>query len=99
PFLISNAVSAQAVQDIVLALVAFAFFSCGLAIQAAAARVIYSYSRDRALPASGTLSSVSPRFRTPVNALLVASVIPALFAVLARFTPSSNITIAFITIP
>ena len=42
---------------------------------------------------------MSPRFRTPVNALIVASVIPALFAVLARFTPSSNITIAFITIP
>ncbi|HWF58369.1 MAG TPA: hypothetical protein VG520_08455 [Candidatus Dormibacteraeota bacterium] len=42
PFLISNAVSAQAIQDLVLALVAFAFFSCGLAIQAAAARLIFS---------------------------------------------------------
>ena len=99
PFLISSNVSSQAIQDIALFVVCFAFFSCGLAIQAAAARLIYSYSRDRALPASGTLSTVSPRFRTPVNALLVASVIPALFAVLARFTPSSNITIAFITIP
>src|SRR4029077_3214000 len=99
PFLISSNVSSQAIQDIALFVVCFAFFSCGLAIQAAAARLIYSYSRDRALPASGTLSTVSPRFRTPVNALLVASVIPALFAVLARFTPSSNIAIAFITIP
>lgn len=99
PFLISSNVSSQVIQDIALFVVCFAFFSCGLAIQAAAARVIYSYSRDRALPASGALSSVSPRFRTPVNALLVASVIPALFAVLARVTPSSNIAIAFITIP
>jgi amino acid transporter len=99
PFLISSNVSSQIIQDLALFVVCFAFFSCGLAIQAAAARLIYSYSRDRALPASGTLSRVSPRFRTPVNALIVAAVIPSLFAVLARFTPSSNITIAFITIP
>jgi amino acid transporter len=99
PFLISNAVSAQAVQDIVLALVAFAFFSCGLAIQAAAARLIFSYARDRALPASRALARVSARFRTPVRALLVAAVLPALFAVLAHFTPSSNVAIGFVTIP
>jgi amino acid transporter len=99
PFLISSNVSSQVIQDIALFVVCFAFFSCGLAIQAAAARLIYSYGRDRALPASGSLSRVSPRFRTPVNALLVASVIPALFALLARVTPSSNISILFITIP
>jgi amino acid transporter len=99
PFLISNAVSAQAIQDLVLALVSFAFFSCGLAIQAAAARLIYSYARDRALPGSAELARVSPRFRTPVGALVVAAVLPALFAALARFTPSSNITFGFITIP
>jgi amino acid transporter len=99
PFLISSNVSSQVIQDIALFVVCFAFFSCGLAIQAAAARLMYSYARDRALPASGSLSRVSPRFRTPVNALLVASVIPALFALLARVTPSSNITIAFITLP
>jgi amino acid transporter len=80
-------------------LVAFAFFSCGLAIQAAAARLIYSYARDRALPGSTALAGVSRRFRTPVSALVVAAVLPALFAVLARFSPSSNISIGFITIP
>jgi amino acid transporter len=99
PFLISNAVSAQAIQDLVLGLVAFAFFSCGLAIQAAAARLIFSYARDHALPASAVLARVSPRFRTPVAALVVAAVLPTLFAVLARFSPSKNISIAFITIP
>jgi amino acid transporter len=99
PFLISSSVSSQVIQDLVLFVICFAFFSCGLAIQAAAARVIYSYSRDHALPASATLSRVSPRFRTPVNALIVAAIIPALFAALARFTPSHNITIGFITIP
>ncbi len=92
PFLIGSNVSSQVIQNVALFVVCFAFFSCGLAIQAAAARLIYSYGRDRALPASATLSNVSPRFRTPVNALIVASVIPALFAVLARVTPSSNIS-------
>ena len=99
PFLISSNVSSTVIQDIALFVVCFAFFSCGLAIMAAAARLIYSYSRDRALPASHTLSRVSPRFRTPVNALLVAAIIPALFAALARFTPSTPIVIGFITIP
>ncbi len=99
PFIITSNVSSQIVQDVALAVVAFAFFSCGLAIQAAAARLIFSYSRDHALPASRALSRVSPRFRTPVNAILVAAVIPALFALLARATPTSNIQIAFITIP
>ncbi|HUZ71250.1 MAG TPA: amino acid permease [Candidatus Saccharimonadales bacterium] len=99
PFLIGSNVSGAFIQDLALFVVCFAFFSCGLAIQAAAARVIYSYSRDRALPASTTLARVSPRFRTPANALIVAAIVPALFAVLARFTPSSNISILFITIP
>ena len=99
PGIIAGNVSNQIIQDVALAIVAFAFFSCGLAIQAAAARLIFSYSRDRALPASGVLSRVSPRFRTPVNALLLAAVVPALFAVLARFSPTQNIVIGFITIP
>ncbi len=99
PFIISANVSSQVIQDLALFVVCFAFFSCGLAIQAAAARLIFSYGRDHALPASRSLARVSTRFRTPVNALVVASIIPALFAVLARVTPASNITLGFITIP
>jgi len=99
PFLIANNVSFVAIQNLVLGIVVFAFFSCGLSIQAAAARLIYSYARDRGLPASRALARVSPRFRTPVNALIVASIIPALFALLARATPSTAINFGFISIP
>src|SRR5205807_9467544 len=74
-------------------------FSCGTAIQAAAARLIYSYSRDRQLPASRALSRVSPTFKTPVNALLVATVVPALFSFLVHYTPSKPIHFLFITYP
>jgi amino acid transporter len=99
PFILDSNIHSALIQDTILAFVVFAFFSCGTAIQAAAARLIYSYSRDRALPGSSTLRRVSPRFKTPVAALLVAAVIPALFSLLVHFTPSEPLNIGFITYP
>jgi amino acid transporter len=99
PFILTANVNVGWIQDIILAFVIFAFFSCGTAIQAAAARLIYSYSRDGALPGSRTLRRVSPRFRTPVAALLVAAVIPALFSLLVHFTPTHPLHIGFVTYP
>jgi amino acid transporter len=99
PFILSANVNVGWIQDIILAFVVFAFFSCGTAIQAAAARLIYSYSRDGALPGSRTLRKVSANFRTPIAALLVAAVIPALFSLLVHFTPTHPIHIGFITYP
>jgi amino acid transporter len=98
-FIIVSNITSSGLQDFILLLIVFAFFSCGVAIQAAAARLIYSYSRDRQLPASGALSRVSPRFKTPVNALLVATVVPALFSLLVHYTPSKSIHFLFITYP
>ncbi|MGH7904286.1 MAG: APC family permease [Candidatus Dormibacteraceae bacterium] len=99
PYIIGANISSQAIQTIILLLVCFAFFSCGTAVQAAAARVAFSYSRDAALPGSAALRKVSGRFKTPVNALLLAAVIPALFALLAHYTPTKPIQIAFVTYP
>ncbi|MDP9224093.1 MAG: amino acid permease [Actinomycetota bacterium] len=99
PFILDANVHVGWIQDIILAFVVFAFFSCGTAIQAAAARLIYSYSRDGALPGSRILRKVSVQFKTPVAALLVAAVIPALFSLLVHFTPTHPIHIGFITYP
>jgi amino acid transporter len=99
PFIINSNIHSVAIQDIILALVVFAFFSCGTAIQAAAARLVFSYSRDRALPASRALCSVSRKFQTPVTAVLLAAAIPALFSLLVHFTPSRPVQFAFITYP
>jgi len=99
PFIIGSNVTSSAIQDVILLLVVFAFFSCGTAIQAAAARLIYSYSRDRQLPGSAALSRVSPTFKTPVNALVVAAVIPALFALLVHYNPAKPVHFLFITYP
>lgn len=54
---------------IILALVVFAYFSCAAAVQAAAARLIFSYARDGALPGSAKLRAVSSH-GVPGNAIL-----------------------------
>jgi amino acid transporter len=46
-----------------------------LAAQVAIARILYSVSRDDMLPASGFLSRIHPRYRTPFNATLFVGVV------------------------
>ena len=86
-------------QDFLLLVIIFAFFSCGTSIQGAGSRLAFSFSRDGALPASGWISKVHPRFKTPINALLIGAVISALFALLVYYSPSKNVDIGFITYP
>src|SRR6476660_10480423 len=86
-------------QDFLLLVIIFAFFSCGSSIQGAGSRLAFSYARDGALPGSGWISKVHERFRTPVNALLMGAVITVLFALLVFPSPTKNIDIWFITYP
>jgi urea carboxylase system permease len=51
---------------IMLAVVSISIFSAALAIQASAARVMFSMARDGRLPFSKALSKVSPRSGTPL---------------------------------
>jgi amino acid transporter len=87
------------VQDFLLLLIIFAFFSCGTSVQGAGSRLAFSYARDGALPGSRWMRSVHPRFRTPVNALLAGAFVTALFALLVFASPSKDIHIWFITYP
>ena len=86
-------------QDVLLLLIIFAFFSCGSSIQGAGSRLAFSYARDGALPGSGWISRVNQRFKTPVNALLMGAVITLLFALLVYVNPGSNYHIWFVTYP
>jgi amino acid transporter len=88
-----------ALQDFLLLLIIYAFFSCGTSIQGAGARLAFGYARDGALPASGWLSRVHSRFKTPVNALLAGVVITILFCLLVFISPKHNVHIWFITYP
>ena len=86
-------------QDVFLLLVCIAFFSCGTAVQGAGSRLLFSYARDRQLPASGWIRRVSPRFSTPVNALLIAGIVPVLFTLLVNVNPAKNVHILWFVYP
>lgn len=86
-------------QDFFLAMVVIAFFSCGTAVQGAGARVAFALARDGALPLSGKLKKLSSRHHTPVNAILVGTIVPFLFLLLVLINPSKNIHILWFDYP
>ena len=86
-------------QDVLLVLIIFAFFSCGSAVQGAGSRLAFSYARDGALPGSKWISEVSPRFKTPANALFGGALVTVVFIGLAFAAPTHDVKIWFITYP
>jgi amino acid transporter len=87
------------VQDVLLVLIIYAFFSCGTSIQGAGSRLAFSFARDGALPASGWASQVHRRFKTPVNALIAGAAITLLFVLLEFLSPSHNLHILWFIYP
>ena len=86
-------------QDLLLVVIIFAFFSCGTSIQGAGSRLAFSYARDGALPRSAWVSKVSSRFGTPINALVAGAVVSVLFVLLVFASPDHDVKIGFITYP
>ena len=97
PFILGELPSG--VQDFLLLMIIFAFFSCGTSIQGAGSRLAFSYARDEGLPASSWVSRVNPRFGTPVNALIGGAVITVLFVLLVFASPAEDKHFLFITYP
>jgi amino acid transporter len=89
----------HAMQDVLLALIILAFFSCGSAVQGAGSRLAFSYARDGALPASKWISAVSQRFKTPANALFGGALVTVVFIGLEFASPAHDVKIWFITYP
>ncbi|MGC9222014.1 MAG: APC family permease [Solirubrobacteraceae bacterium] len=89
----------QWLQDVLLLLIIYAFFSCGTSVQGAGSRLAFSYARDGALPASGWVSKVSDRHRIPVNALLAGAGVTVLFVLLVFVSPKHNVSILWFTYP
>jgi amino acid transporter len=67
------------VKEIVYIVVFVAQLLCGLATVTSASRMIFAFSRDGGLPASGALSKVSPKYRTPVAAIWTGATLAVLF--------------------
>lgn len=63
--------------------IAVSQYLCGLATVTSASRMIFAFARDGGLPASGSLRSISPRFRTPVVAIWMVSILSIAFTVYA----------------
>ncbi len=97
PFILGELPSG--LQDFLLLIVIFAFFSCGTSVQGAGSRLAFSFARDGALPASRWLAAVNPRFKTPTNALLGGAVVTVLFMLLVFYSPSKDVHLGFITYP
>jgi amino acid transporter len=89
----------KGLEDVVLLLIIFAFFSCGTSVQGAGSRLAFSYARDGALPASKWISAVSERFKTPANVLFGGALITVVFIGLEFISPTHDVKILFITFP
>jgi amino acid transporter len=89
----------QWLQDFFLLMVILAFFSCGTAVQGAGARLAYSYARDGAVPGSAWVRRISPRFRTPSNALIIGAVVPLLFTLMVNINPAKDVHLLWFTFP
>ncbi len=66
---------------------AIGFLASFLALQTSASRIIWSYARDRALPASRLLSTLTRSERQPVFALVVATTIGSAIILFSRLAP------------
>jgi amino acid transporter len=99
PYILESNISASWLTDVLLLLVIFAFFSCGSSVQGAGARLAFSFARNGAVPGSKFVSKVSPRFHTPVNALLIGALVPVAFTLMVNLTPDKDVNIGFITYP
>ncbi|MES2667344.1 MAG: amino acid permease [Pseudomonadota bacterium] len=73
---------------------------CGLATVTSASRMLFAFSRDGGIPgASRALATVSPSYRTPVNAIWAASILSVLFvwltsAITIAGTPAYSIVVS-----
>jgi amino acid transporter len=69
----------------VIAVVMVSFLSCLISLEAATSRLLFSYGRDHMIFGSTYLSALSPRTRVPVNALLLAGIVPTCVAIAGLF--------------
>ncbi len=73
------------------------FLASFLALQTSASRVIWSYSRDRALPASTLLSRLSAQQKQPVVAILVTALVGVTLFLLSLFATDIYTIMVFFT--
>ena len=72
---------------------------CGLATVTSASRMLFAFSRDDGMPVgSKALATVSPKYRTPVNAIWTATALCILYVLLAMSIKVAETSIYFIVV-
>jgi amino acid transporter len=64
--------------NIIGVIIAVAMWLCGNGSITSMARMWFAFSRDGGMPGSGFIGQINPKYRTPVNAILVTSVLAVL---------------------
>ena len=83
-FATMDAILPTGLKTLIYAGILIAQFLCGLATVTSASRMLFAFSRDDGMPVgSKALATVSPKYRTPVNAIWTATVLAILYTVLA----------------
>jgi amino acid transporter len=67
-----------------IGLICGAMWLCGLASMTSASRMVYAFSRDGGLPGHAFWARISPRFRTPANAIWGLFAFAMLIAVMVK---------------
>jgi amino acid transporter len=83
-----NLLLGSGVAKFALILFTIGFLASFLALQTSASRLIWAYSRDKALPGHESLSKLSASQKQPVYALLLATLIGAIMMILSQVTPN-----------
>lgn len=65
----------EALKVVLYASIVFCNYVCALAGLTSFSRMMYAFSRDGGLPASDWVKKVSPKYRTPANAIWVSAVL------------------------
>lgn len=83
-----NAILPEMLKDIIYVGIFITQLLCGLATVTSASRMLFAFSRDDGMPVgSKALASVSPRYRTPVNAIWTATIMSILYVVAVSLIP------------
>ena len=69
--------------NVIAVIIGVAMWLCGLASITSMARMWYAFARDDGMPGSGLIKQVSPKYRTPVNSIIITSVLSVLICLYA----------------
>ncbi|MDB5659142.1 MAG: amino acid permease [Cypionkella sp.] len=85
-FLTLDAIMPAGLKNVLYFAILISQLLCGLATVTSASRMLFAFSRDGGIPgASAALAKVSPKYRTPVNAIWTAAVLEILYVFAAQF--------------